>query len=90
MNRIDEWIEQRDWVALVKFVLETILNILRTKLIEGRVPVTESLARGADDLVMLEMCKIHKVISYPDFIQIAQVLNVSSDIRLSHPSIQLV
>ena len=63
-------------MALLKFVLETILNILRTKLIEGR-KVTESMARGADDLVMLEMCAIHKVISYPDFIQIAQVLNVS-------------
>ena len=35
------------------------------------------MARGADDLVMLEFCAIHKVISYPDFIQITQVLNVS-------------
>ena len=36
------------------------------------------LARGSDDLVMLELCTTHKVISYPDFIQIAQVLNVST------------
>ena len=67
MSRIDEWIEERNWVQLVKFVLDTILNILRTKLIQGRT-VSENLARGADDLVMLEMCTIHKVISYPDFI----------------------
>lgn len=63
-------------MALVKFVLDTILNILRTNLISSKV-VSESLARGADDLVMLEMCTIHQVISYPDFIQITQVLNVS-------------
>lgn len=63
-------------MALVKFVLDTILNILRTALISSKV-VSENLARGADDLVMLEMCTIHQVISYPDFIQITQVLNVS-------------
>ena len=69
VNRIDEWINQCNWVQLVKFVLDTILNILRTKLIAART-VSESLARGADDLVMLELCTIHQVISYPDFIQI--------------------
>ena len=63
-------------MALLKFVLETILNILRTKLIQGK-KVTESMARGSDDLVMLELCTIHQVISYPDFSQISQVLNVS-------------
>jgi len=76
VNRIDQWITESNWVALVKFVLDTILNILRTALISSKV-VSENLARGADDLVMLEMCTIHKVISYPDFIQITQVLNVS-------------
>ena len=35
------------------------------------------MARGSDDLVMLELCTIHQVISYPDFSQISQVLNVS-------------
>ena len=29
-------------------------------------------------MVMLEMCTTHQVISYPEFIQIAQVLNVST------------
>lgn len=74
VNRIDQWITESNWVALVKFVLDTILNILRTALISSKV-VSENLARGADDLVMLEMCTIHQVISYPDFIQITQVLN---------------
>lgn len=76
VNRIDEWIGERNWVALLKFCLDTILNILRTKLIQNGT-VSEAMARGADDLVMLELCAIHKVISYPDFIQITQVLNVS-------------
>ena len=75
-NKIEDWIQERNWVTLVKFVLDTILNLLRTKLIQGNT-VSAALARGADDLVMLELCTIHQVISYPDFIQIAQVLNVS-------------
>ena len=54
--------------------MDTILDILRTKLITQKT-VGESLARGADDLVMLELCTIHNVISYPDFAQITQVLN---------------
>ena len=76
MNRIDEYISESNWVQLLKFILDTILNILRTKLVDSRV-VSGQLARGADDLVMLEMCTTHKIISYPDFIQITQVLNVS-------------
>ena len=74
MPLIDEWLQQENYVALLKFVLDTILNILRTKLAE--LPnFGKELAKGADDIVMLEMCTINKVISYPDFIQIVQVLN---------------
>ena len=67
MNRIDEWINESNWVQLLKFVLDTILNILRTKLIQAKV-VTQSMARGADDLVLLELCATHQIISYPDFV----------------------
>ena len=70
MNRIDEWINESNWVQLLKFVLDTILNILRTKLIQAKV-VTQSMARGADDLVLLELCATHQIISYPDFVQIS-------------------
>ena len=66
VNRIDDYIRERNWVSLVKFVLDTILDILRTKLIQGK-QVSENMARGADDLVMLELCTIHQVITYPDF-----------------------
>ena len=54
-------------MALLRFVLDTILNILRTKL-ENTPNFGKELAKGADDIVMLEMCTINKVISYPDFI----------------------
>ena len=67
MNRIDEWINESNWVQLLKFVLDTILNILRTKLIQAKV-VTQSMARGADDLVLLELCATYQIISYPDFV----------------------
>ena len=74
MNIIDDWIKESNYVALLRFVLDTILNILRTKLFETA-DVAKGLAKGADDIVMLEMCAINKVITYPDFIQIVQVLN---------------
>ena len=74
MNIIDEWLKESNYVALLRFVLDTILNILRTKLFETT-DVAKGLAKGADDIVMLEMCAINKVITYPDFIQIVQVLN---------------
>ena len=74
MTIIDEWLQEGNYVALLKFVLDTILNILRTKLSQAA-NVGKELAKGADDIVMLEMCAINKVITYPDFIQIVQVLN---------------
>lgn len=39
------------------------------------VPEAQYLAKGASDIVMLELCTLHNVISYPDFIQIIQVYN---------------
>ena len=74
MHIIDDWLKEGNYVALLKFVLDTILHILRTKL-QKTPNIGKELARGADDIVMLEMCTINKVISYPDFIQIVQVLN---------------
>lgn len=47
-------------------MLETILNILREKL--AKVPDAQHLAKSSDDLVMTELCAVHAVISYPDFI----------------------
>ena len=67
MNLIDDWLKEGNYVALLKFVLDTILNILRTKL-ENTPNFGKELAKGADDIVMLEMCTINNVISYPDFI----------------------
>jgi hypothetical protein len=57
----------------VKFVLDAILNILRGKL--EKVPSTKGLALSSNDIVMVELCAIHKLISYPDFSQITQVIN---------------
>ena len=70
----------KNYRGLLKFVLETILHILREKL--GKVKETANLAKSADDLVMVELCAVYKVISYPDFIQIVQVINVSSKAHL--------
>ena len=74
VNIINQYVEQRDYASLLKFVLDTIMDILRQKLIK-EAPVSETFARGAEDLVLLELCTIHKIISYPDFSQITQVLN---------------
>ena len=86
MPLIDEWLKEENYAALLKFVLDTILNILRTKL--AQLPnFGKELAKGADDIVMLEMCTINKVISYPDFIQIVQVLNNMD--RVSDPKLEV-
>jgi len=47
-------------------VLDSILNILRTKLKLIK-SVGAELAKTSGDQVMLELCAINKVISYPDF-----------------------
>jgi hypothetical protein len=53
---------------LLKFVLDAILNILRDKL--ETIKETKPLAKASNDLVVVELCTIHKLISYPDFSQI--------------------
>ena len=78
MEMIRKWTSEKNHRALLKFVFETILNILREKLVKVR--EVGALATSADDLVIVELCAVHGVISYPDFVQIAQVINVS----LSH------
>ena len=82
---IDDWLREGNYVALLRFVLDTILNILRTKL-ENTPNFGKELAKGADDIVMLEMCTINKVITYPDFIQIVQVLNNMD--RVTEPKLE--
>ena len=86
MSIIDDWLKEGNYVALLRFVIDTILNILRTKL-ENTTNVGKELAKGADDIVMLEMCAINKVISYPDFIQIVQVLNNMD--RVTEPKLEV-
>ncbi len=66
MDLIRQWTKEKNYQALLKFVLEAILNILREKLVLQ--PKVGNLAKSSDDLVMLELCAIHEVISYPDFI----------------------
>jgi hypothetical protein len=66
MDLIERWSKEQNFRALLKFVLEAILNILREKLV--KLKQVGSLAKSADDLVMVELCAIHGVISYPDFI----------------------
>jgi hypothetical protein len=68
-------LNEKNYRGLLKFVLETILHILREKLLKVREVM--HLAKSADDLVMVELCAVHSVITYPDFIQIVQVINVS-------------
>lgn len=72
---IQNWLASKNYKALLKFVLETVLNILRDKL-RVKKEVRE-LAQRVDDLAMVELCVHHKVIDYADFIQIVQVVNVS-------------
>ncbi len=57
------------------------MNILREKIV--KVKEIGRLGLSVDDLVMVELCAVHGVISYPDFIQIVQVINVRSLINSS-------
>ena len=47
-------------------MLDSILDIMRTKL-KGDKKVSALLAKGVDDIVMLELCAIHEILSYSDF-----------------------
>lgn len=67
MDQIETWFAQKDFMPLLKFVFETILDILRVKL--AKVKEAKDLV-NTDDMVMLELCTIHHVISYPGFISI--------------------
>ena len=68
--------KEKRYKQLLKFVLDTILDILRHKL--ALIPKCADLAKRIDDLAMTELCAHNNLISYPDFIQIVQVINVSS------------
>ena len=80
---IEQMLKDKNYRGLLKFVLETILHILRDKL--SKVKDVMHLAKSSDDLVMVELCAVHSVITYPDFIQIVQVINVSSSLPTFKP-----
>ena len=67
-------------------MLDSILDIMRTKL-KGDKKVSALLAKGVDDIVMLELCAIHEILSYSDFSQIMAVLNTMD--RVSEPKLDL-
>jgi hypothetical protein len=74
MDPIEEWLQSKSYNSLLRFVLDAILNILRDKLLTLK--ETRGLAKTSSDIVVVELCTIHKLISYPDFSQICQVINM--------------
>ena len=84
MDPIEGWLEHKCYNTLLKFVLDTILNILRDKL--ETIKETKPLAKASNDLVVVELCTIHKLISYPDFSQICQVINIVD--RATQPALK--
>lgn len=84
MDPIEGWLEHKCYNTLLKFVLDTILNILRDKL--ETIKETKPLAKASNDLVVVELCTIHKLISYPDFSQICQVINIVD--RATQPTLK--
>ena len=50
-------LQERNYRGLLKFVLETILHILREKL--AKVKEAANLAKSVDDLVMVELCAVY-------------------------------
>lgn len=73
---IKQFLNSGDFKGLLKFVLQTTLDILRGKLKQEE--KLKVFADRVDDLGMVELCVHYKVISYSDFIQIVQVINVSN------------
>ena len=73
-QQIQDWLADKNYRPLLRFVLDSTLNILRDKL--RVIPELAVLALRIDDMAMVELCCHHKVIDYPDFIQIVQVINV--------------
>lgn len=67
---------QKQYKQLLKLVLETISNILRSNL--QKIPQLRMLAGRVDELAVIELCVHYKVIEFPDFVQIAQIINVSA------------
>jgi hypothetical protein len=65
-SKIQQYLDRKDFNGLLKFVLETTLNILRDKL--RQIPKLKQLATRVDDLAMIELCVHYSVIQYADFI----------------------
>jgi hypothetical protein len=86
VDQIAVWIKNKEFNSVLQFVLDSILNILRTKL-KAVKEVGEALAKSSNDMVMLELCTINKVISYPDFMQFTAILNTLD--RVSEPKLEL-
>ena len=83
MEPIEEWLQSKSYNSLLRFVLDAILNILRDKLLTLK--ETRGLAKTSSDIVVVELCTIHKLISYPDFSQICQVINMLD--RVTQPKL---
>jgi hypothetical protein len=83
MDPIEEWLQSKSYNSLLRFVLDAILNILRDKLLTLK--ETRGLAKTSSDIVVVELCTIHKLISYPDFSQICQVINMLD--RVTQPKL---
>ena len=65
VDPIETMLKRHDYNEILKFVLDAILNILRDKLLT--IKETKALAKSSTDIVVVELCTIHKLISYPDF-----------------------
>lgn len=68
------WIKEKNYICLVKFVMEAIIDLLRDKMKDSFGKKTSDL-RGLEDVVFLEQCVLNGMISYPEFISIGQILN---------------
>jgi hypothetical protein len=84
LSPIEDWLKSKNYNSLVQFVLDTLLNILRAKLLT--IKETKGLAATSNDLVIVELCTIHKLISYPDFSQITQLINILD--RVNQPTLK--
>ena len=65
MDPIEAWLKDKNYESLLKFVLDTILDILRDKLMT--IKETKALAKVSSDVIVVELCAIHQLISFPDF-----------------------
>eukprot|EP00347_Sterkiella_histriomuscorum_P020115 403339047 len=69
VQQIDEWLQQKNYLAVTKLVIEGFLDILKQKMRKYSKELHTS-----DEIVLLENCAIKGLISYPDFISLSNIL----------------